>query len=81
MKTPRNVQSAGMNCSVFVDRRWMFVSPATGFLLSVQIIRECTINELSSIRVKSAKTSSVDLKYQESLKLFKVIVEQANARR
>ena len=49
--------------------------------LSVQIVREFTINELSSIRVKSAKTASVDLKYQESLKLFKAIIEHANARR
>ncbi|CAF1534614.1 unnamed protein product [Rotaria sordida] len=43
-------------------------------------IREYTINELANIRTKSTKTLSSDIKYQEALKLFKTLIENANAR-
>ncbi|CAF0715627.1 unnamed protein product [Adineta steineri] len=44
------------------------------------IIREYTINELSNIRTKSGKTATPDIKYQESLKLFKTLIENSNTR-
>ncbi|CAF4673227.1 unnamed protein product, partial [Rotaria sp. Silwood2] len=44
------------------------------------VIREYTINELANIRTKSSKTLSSDTKYQEALKLFKTLIENANAR-
>ena len=45
---------------------------------SFQTIREYTVNELASIRSKSNKTISLDTKYQESFKLFKSLIENAN---
>ncbi|CAF0938650.1 unnamed protein product [Adineta ricciae] len=44
------------------------------------IIREYTVNELASIRSKSGKTATPDTKYQEALKLFRSVVENANTR-
>ncbi|CAF1500441.1 unnamed protein product, partial [Rotaria magnacalcarata] len=44
------------------------------------VIREYTIDELSSIRTKSTKNASADIKYQEALKLFRTLIENANTR-
>jgi hypothetical protein len=61
----------------------MFVHLFFSFIFlneNLQVIREYTINELASIRTKSAKTSSPDIKYQEAMKLFKILIENSNTR-
>lgn len=75
MKIQRNLQLHGMKYSMFV--RIFFYEI---FIENLQVIREYTTNELASIRTKSAKTSASDIKYQETLKLFKTLIENSNTR-
>lgn len=45
------------------------------------MIRQFTIDELTNVRSKPpAKTTLIESKYQEALKLFRVIIENANSR-
>ena len=77
MKITAKVRSIGMTCSSFVSND---CSLSFSWTFS-QIIRDFTLEELASLRTKATKTSTVDTKYQEALRLFKTIVEHANKRR
>ena len=77
MKLTARTPSIGMPYSSFVHDR----CPSSFARVSSQVVRDFTVEELTSLRTKATKAATVDSKYQEALRLFKTTVEHANKRR